>query len=133
MGNLTHWDAAIAFNAEEAAALAIGIDPGEPGYLRTKSKHLYERMEHCYRARKSWLQLPDNAVVHWDEIGITNHDQMLDSIEMHYQSMQFDFDDGKQFALWMTDASRSAFEAQRFSRQEFSRWLAAIGVESLYN
>jgi hypothetical protein len=37
MTDLSHWEAAISFTAEEAAALVVGLDPSEPGYRRTKS------------------------------------------------------------------------------------------------
>ncbi len=42
MENLSHWNAALSFTAEEAAALIVGVDALSPEYVRTKSKPVYD-------------------------------------------------------------------------------------------
>lgn len=145
MANLSHWDVATDFTAEQAAALIVGLDASQPGYNRAKTQPIYERMEACYRDRKRWrgqggytFPLDGDGLPQYvdelqrDEFALTESDAMLESIDLNLASKTAGYDDGEQLRRWFADEGRCGFDKQRFSRMELARWLSAIGVKSIY-
>lgn len=129
MVDLSHWDAALHFTADEAAALAVGIDPLQPENGSTKSKPTYERMQHSYDASRRWHR---DEFQQGDEPGLIDRSEMLDSIEMQWLATQEDPEDGAYFSRWLSDNNMSGLETQKFNRNEVARWLTAVGLGSCY-
>lgn len=134
MEDLSHWDLAVDFTAEQAAALAMGIDPSKSGYVRSLSQPLYERMERSYTAQKLWHSKGDGEgePFNWVDLGVPNADQMLSSDQMTEILANFDIDDGQFFLEWLRNENKSDFEVQRFNRGELARWLLSVGFKSKY-
>ncbi len=132
MTDLSHWDAAISFTAEEAAALVVGLDPSEPGYLRTKSKPIYERMNGCYALKVQWLRQYQNTYDRTETVELCKSDDMLESVGMRMSLDGWDYDEGEGYPKYLIDEIDSDFDAQRFTRKEMGRWLVATGIKSVY-
>ena len=132
MADLSHWDAVTDFTAEQAAALAVGLDPDDPAYSPTKGRHTYERMKDCYSDKKMWLAEDDDDGVPKDEFALTESPSMLKSCDMDHWLRGWSYDNGNGLERWLQDENKSGFESQRFSRQELARWLSAIGMKSVY-
>lgn len=129
MIDLSHWNSATDFTGEVAAALAVGLDPAQPEYRRTKSKPLYERMERHYNEAKRRYQ---EEVQQCDGTPLMDKSDVLESIDLQRLSTDEDPEDGAYFQRWFRDKKLSGFETQKFSRREIARWLPAIGVPTIY-
>ena len=71
MTDLSNWNAALEFTGEQAAALVVGVEPNQPGYVRTISGPVYERMEQSYAARRKRHQQTDDEVLHEKAHGLS--------------------------------------------------------------
>lgn len=125
--SLSHWDIAVDFTADQAAALALGIDPASAGYTREKSVPLYQRIESCYNLKKDWL---------WGDMdpmgdGLAKP-TMLESVALRWWSGQVEPDTWGDYCKWAKNGTESGVEFQRFTRQELARWLAVVEVNSIY-
>lgn len=126
--NFSHWDIAVDFTGDQAAALAFGLDPAEAGYVRESSVPLYQRMEQCYKSKRHWL---------WDDMGPTEDGliakpDMLESIKLRWWASQVEPGTWNDYCQWSKDDAQSSFETQRFTRKELARWLAAINFTPIY-
>jgi hypothetical protein len=127
MTDLSHWDNAEVFTGERAAALVVGIDPAELGYVRTTSIPIYERMESSY--------LLARARNHPAYENPYETDPPAPGLESRYLEEYFIREmsgDEHRFNNWLEDETRSCFSLQWFSRKELSRWLKACGLKSAY-
>jgi len=143
MTDLTHWDFAEEFSAQEAAALILGADPtdldgqkrAQPIFRRLRaSYHLawcywHVRCDGFFELNEEEV-LPDNAI---QSIGMQSLAAKLIS-NMASSGMQ------EYFCNWIgwetSDEPKpfgSGFSQQRFSREELARWLRAIGLKSAYS
>ena len=129
MIDLSHWNSATDFTGEEAAALAVGLDPAQLEYQRTTSKPLYERMELYYNEAKRLYQ---EEVQQGDGPPLMEKSEVLESVDLQRLSIDEDPEDGAYFLRWFRDKKLSGFETQKFSRHEVARWLSAIGVPTIY-
>lgn len=130
MIDLSHWNSATDFTGEEAAALAVGLDPAQLEYQRTTSKPLYERMERHYNEAK---RLYEEESQQGDGPPLMDKSEVLESVDLHRLSIDEDPEDGAYFLRWFRDKKLSGFETQKFSRHEVARWLSAIGVPTIYH
>lgn len=133
MSDLSHWEAAIDFTGEEAAALAVGIDPLQPGVVLTAKLPLYDRMERCYNAARKFRLSSDDDPFDADFLGVKGTDEMLVSCGLALQIEQYGFDDGQEMSNWLLDDARSRFAVQRFTGQEIARWISAIALKSKFS
>ncbi|MES2952197.1 MAG: hypothetical protein V4858_27035 [Pseudomonadota bacterium] len=131
MSDLSHWKFATDFTGEEAAALAVGLDPAQPNYVRTFSKPIYERMERHFEAAKR-LHLEED-VQQWERPPLLPQSDVFESVELQLWAGSQEEDDGAFFSKWLLDDKLSGFEAQRFTRKEVARWFSAVGVQSSYS
>lgn len=125
MSDLSHWDIATDFTAVEAAALAMGFDPAQPGYVLDKSNPLYELMKRHYDAAKQ-------AIQQCDDPQFVEDIEELRSVDLEWITTNEDPEDGAYLPRWLGDIKLSGFEAQQFTRKEIIRWLTAIGFKSRY-
>ena len=126
--DLSHWDVAVEFTGDQAAALVIGHDPASDGYARTTSTPIYERMKRCYELKVKWL---------WGDMGpyedgIIAIPDMLESTALAWWAHQVEPGSWSDYCQWAKSDAESGFETQRFTRQELVRWLSAINVTSIY-
>ena len=132
MADPSFWDSATDFSGEETANLAVNVGATPAKFDRTKAKALYERMQRSYNAKRRWHQKTDEEFARGDEFGSVPPDQMLESTEMSWVRATDQSEDDQGFLLWLGNQSQSAFETQRFSRQELARWFVATGIKSRY-
>ncbi len=128
MKDLSHWNDAIQFSGERAAALIVGNDPGEVDYVRTKSIPIYERMKLAYELERARSHPAyDNPY---------ETDPPIPGLESRYLEESFIQEasgDEQRFNNWLTDETKSCFSLQSFSRGAITRWLDASGLKSVYN
>lgn len=141
MADSSFWDAATDFTAEEAVELAVAFGCKQSEFDRTKIKSLYERMERSYYAKRTWHQMTDEMAVSSGEFNSVKPDHMLESIEMRRATEGNETrrttysdpaNDSLEILTWLGDQRVSAFEIQRFSRDELALWFAGIGMKSRY-
>jgi hypothetical protein len=129
MTDFSHFDLTIDFSAEEGAALIVGDDPLQLGYVRSASEHVFQRMEHSYIARKKWLLRASDEDVCWSDFGVSDASQLLESVDMCWHSLP---GKGTDLCMWLMNPDLSAFRSQKFSRIEMSRWLKTFALTSKY-
>lgn len=112
--------------------MIAGVDPKQPGYVRTISTPVYKRMEICYNARRKRYEQTDEEAIYGDEVISVESDHMLKSSEMDSRASHAEPDNDQNFLRWLGDHSKSGVEVQRFTREELTRWLGAIGIPSKY-
>ena len=125
MVDLSHWDVAMDFTGEEAAALIVGIDPAMPGYVRTTSRPVLERMERSYGTACA----QSHPTYEFEETA-----DALPSISLS-SAKEDEGRPGFEHYLhgWLTDDARSGFDIpQRFDRAEIVRWLGVVDATSKY-
>ena len=133
MNDLSHWEAANDFTGQEAAALAVGLDPLQPGTIPLAKLPLYARMESCYNAARKFRLSLDDDPFDVDFLGVNNTDEMLVSCGLSLQIERYGFDDGQEMSHWLLDDNQSRFAVQRFTGQEIARWLSAIALKSKFS
>ena len=126
--NLSHWNVAVDFTGDEASALAVGLDPSQPSYVRTIGEPLFQRMKGSYQKRKGWLEWDMSP---WEDGPIEKPD-MLESVKLRWWASQVEPGTWNDYCQWTKDYAESGFETQRFTRQELARWLVAIGHTSVF-
>lgn len=143
MTDLSHWDFAKDFSGQEAAALIVGIEPGTEIATtyqhqevarknRTRISPVISRMRDCYA--QAWFSYE------YLLSPLTDKPRPFESEELHSVEMQRlfsrtipgDMKSEQAFDAWMMDKDQTDFENQRFTRDELSRWLSAIGVKPAY-
>ena len=129
MTNFSHFELTIDFSAAEAAALIVGDDPLRLGYVSSSSKHVFQRMESCYNARKKWLLRDTDEEFLWADVGLNDACQLLESVDMLGHSL---LGKGTDLCMWLMNPDLSAFSRQKFSRSEVSRWLKTFALTSKY-
>jgi hypothetical protein len=116
MSDLSHWNFAVDFTGEQAAALAMGFDPAALNYVQSLCLPLYGRMEQSFNAAKQLKSDPEVFV----------------SIDLQCFTTSKDPEDGATFSKWLQEKKESGFETQRFTRDEVCRWLSAVCIKSRY-
>ena len=96
-------------------------------------------MESCYQAMKDWHKQSEKWPDEAEEVGkkrdqfyLSKSPTMLESIEIRSCLNVYGEDEGSHLRQWLLDESKSAFQTQCFARVEIVRWLAAIGLKSVY-
>ena len=126
MSDLPHWDAATDFSGDTAAALAMGLDPAQPDYVRSPNNPIYDRMKrHFDFAKRAFKPCEDPQFAEQIE--------PFHSIDLEWIATNEDPEDGAYAARWLLDNALSGFETQRFTRYEIDRWLSAVGIQSRYS
>jgi len=137
VADLSNWNIAVDFTGEEAAALALGIDPSKPGYTSSVVKPLITRMQFSYQKKIDFqlhdpdLEVEDSSLHNWTDDFDASH--MLISVEHQKMLDAFGWDEVGPYSSWIANARLSSFNRQRFSREELTRWFNAIGYKSLYS
>ncbi len=162
MDDLSHWDFAPDFTAHEAATLIIGDNPTSLTNAKVKPvlarmQRDYESLKDWFKSQLDvCFQLTSDAKVPdarrklyskaesklWEKEQIELLRQRrteqpliwLESVRMAYAWVYGASQDASVGALLyaILDKKKSEFGAQRFSREEVSRWLTAIGMKSVY-
>lgn len=134
MSDLSHWDFAENFSGYDAAALMLGVQPWESETDRSRISVVTARMALHYQfvqERLTWRMYD----MHFKEPeeSVAKRPIEFVSVELDKLHQQWWIDD-KDGALttWLADKRRSAFEVQQFSRSVIVRWLADIGMKSVY-
>jgi hypothetical protein len=137
MSDLSHWDGTASFSADEAAALAVGVDPADPQAQTFKAAPTLARMREGHRIARAFVSqvmTPEEFVV-----GRRNP-QWRDALV----SELFDLYPDLQKEPWPSDPDRpyelprrfrgedGNFETQRFARVELHRWFAVVGIKAAY-
>lgn len=134
MASLKHWDFAAHFSGNDAAALILGMEPGDSVIEQSRIQVVVDRMELNYNhALKRYYH---EAF----QIGMVNFQDMeadrpfeLESVKMTELRRQCDFDDDiTPFSDWLASDTQSQFDEQIFSRHIVADWLAAIRLNSIY-
>ena len=134
MADLSHWDFAEFFTADEAANLILGFDGlDRMAASREKSVPIIIRMSQDYHAAHSSLR---TLIYRKSSTALAEKHKGLVSNELQNQ---FDFEfvfsdeegDTKGFNNWL-GGEYGRFKKQTFSRVELARWLKAIGLQSVY-
>ena len=129
MADLSHWDVATEFTADEAAALILGVDLALHGCVQITNNPVYAHMSKCYAARKRHL-LPDES--DGEESEVIEPAFMLSSKEMEAALNILGYDDEGPLVDWLFKDKRSAFDSQHFTRAELARWVSVVGISSKY-
>ena len=134
MADLSHWDFAESFTADEAANLILGFDGlDRMAASREKCVPVIIRMSESYRAAHSTFC---TLIYRKSSAALAEGHKGLVSNELQNQ---FDFEhvfsveggDTKSFDNWL-GGEYGRFVKQTFSRKELARWLKAIGLKSVY-
>jgi hypothetical protein len=133
---LRHWDFATHFTGEEAAALIMGIDPNFPRSQVDTTYPIVERMRSAYQKALEeaiWAyEFKDGAGDYQSLVDITEKSTGLYSYRMrHISGGEFDIV-RLHAGHWLNDQNETAFDAQKFTREELVRWLSAIEIKSEY-
>ncbi|SFC32486.1 hypothetical protein SAMN05216344_11414 [Polaromonas sp. OV174] len=126
MENLSQWDFKSEFTGSEAAALILGIDPVEIGSAQDVNRAVIDRMELSYYSAR--YRLIRNLTPSTEGDYLPPKADQLRSLRM----TEFDDPDNENDVSEWLGAVQSDFPYQKFTRIELSRWLAAIGVKSIY-
>ncbi len=125
MADLSNWDCVHNFQAREAAALIIGIDPGNvpetekhriAPVLRSIWASYVDALDHPDKAREA-LECDDWGV--WIFSAVLIHILNVDPTNKAYTDAEA--------------AGRLDLEFQTFDREQITRWLAAIKMKSVYS
>ena len=134
MADLTHWDFADDFSGIEVAALIVGTEPtllaplGGTEFLPASINPVLARVRKSYEA--AWSTCLFSTGLELDEpFSPEPGPKDLKSIDM---VRYIDTANEEAMTTWLQNRERSGFAAQRFSRQEVSRWLSATGLSSQY-
>jgi hypothetical protein len=140
MADLSHWDFADEFTAQEAASLILGVDPMIDGEA-VRAKPIFEKLRSCYHSAWGYWHTRCDGNFELNE-HVTLPDIAIQSVTMASYGGMFVrhgfTEKGKEFFCrwvgWETseDGEFSGFLHQRYSRQELSRWLKALGLSSAY-
>jgi hypothetical protein len=130
MADLSHWDFAAEFTGYEAAALILGVEPGERHDDEYRVRVVQERLEHDYE-RAIAQATTESSGFEWPEI-IQPRVGLLVSVKL--DELWRDAADGMDAPLtnWLMDRRRPQFENQEFSRKELATWLHSAGMKSVY-
>ena len=142
MTDLSHWDFAEQFKAKEAAELILGIPPEKNTQLfgALGDEHIYtaritpvlRRMNHSFQSAVNTL----SCAADWNETARIS----LDLFESELSDLNSEVmvavrerpSDYGLSAFSFEKKARPIFEESYFSRKEISRWLDAIGIQSIY-
>ncbi len=141
MVDLSHWDIADEFTAEQVVILMHSQDPdvvtaaNRAGGVRIVSQPVfaptYARMKRSYDKTRTYFQQAMSPPELYDDV---TPPDILESINMRREMAEPYPSDGRPcyFDHWLREDSLSGFDTQRFSVDEIARWLTAIGQPSGY-
>jgi hypothetical protein len=151
MTDLTHWDFAVDFTGAEAAALILGIEPTEFNSINeSPTRPVIQRMERDYECARdqyvTWFRRASEElgeqvtqVSYFDDVDVSQllQPESLASDQMQTYTTQCKYmhsecDPFLDFYRWLDNDREASFYQQRFTRPELSRWLLAIGMNSVY-
>lgn len=138
MANLSHWDFSESFTGGEAAALILGLQPSSLDETVSITRPLYERMQSDYVVTWShYLSTMRNTEILGAQNDLPGTALVCDAIKFYlFEIERGNWPAGEvkaTFLLWLGNVREmSDFHMQKFSRTELSRWLIAIGMESVY-
>lgn len=139
MNNLSHWDIAIDFTAEQAISLIYGLEPSKiHNHKELKGADLsayykitpsIQRMQHCYEETREFYRNVLNPPEFWDE---ASPSIILKSVELYRVTNYYDNTYENIIYAWLNDDDVSGFSVQRFDRIQITQWLSNIGIRSQY-
>lgn len=133
MAFLTHWDFAAHFSGQEAAALILGVEPGESDIDLSRIRVVIDRMELHYNhaLKRHYSEAFQIQMEDFQDIE-TNRPLELVSVKMDGLLRKCELqNDELPFSDWLS-GNQSRFENQIFSRPVIVTWLNAIGLKSIY-
>lgn len=131
MTDLSHWDYATEFTAEQVAALMVGVDPADSDVAKRKMVPVLSRLDKAYRAALEkcedrylpWVEPAERPAYAGDEL----KGRLISELERSARNSN----DASE-VLDRIDAARDLLLDDRFPRANVISWLMATGLKSRY-
>jgi hypothetical protein len=131
MIDLSHWDYATDFTAEQVASLMVGVDPADCDVAKRKIVPVLTRLNRAYRAALSkcedrylpWVEPSERPAYAGNEL----RGRLISQLEKSAINAKDIFD-----VLDRIDASHDLLQDDLFPRANVISWLTATGLKSIY-
>lgn len=138
MGDFSHWDFAEDFDAWEAAALILGIEPTDSHGDEARIRVVWRRMESDYgralaRCIEDYYDGPPWASFMAGACLYSNNVRRLERWGRMIASREGESPAGADLpGWWASHPEAREFENQRFARGNLASWLSQVGLTSAY-